>query len=128
MKYFYFAVALSMFLIFSVTGCGSGSGSDGSSVSTGGSETTSASTAVGSITLAWDAPTNSDGSPLLNVAGYNVHYGTTSGNYDKTANAGTLTSCTITGLAPGTYYMAVTCYDASGNESSYSNEVSKTVQ
>jgi len=127
MKKFFFAVALAMFLLFSVTGCGSGSG--GSDISFfGGSGTTTDNTATGSVTLAWDAPLNSDGTPVLNVAGYKVHYGTSSRNYDKLVDTGTQKTCTINGLAPGTYYIAVTCYDTRGNESSFSNEASKTVQ
>ncbi len=136
MTKFLFAVSLSMFVLFSVAGCGSGSGGSSSSVfgsgttgdtATGDTATGDTATA-GSVTLAWDAPLNSDGTPILNVAGYNVHYGTSSGNYDKTVNTGTRSTCTISGLAPGTYYIAVTCYDSSGNESRYSNEASKIVQ
>jgi hypothetical protein len=117
------AVSLSMFLLFSVAGCGSDSGGSISSVD--GNGTITDYPTAGSVTLAWDASIQSDGTP---VAGYKVHYGTSSGNYDKTVNTGTRNTCTISGLAPGTYYMAVTCYDLSGNESSYSNEASKTVQ
>jgi hypothetical protein len=100
---------------------------DGSGTSSvEGSGTIADNTTSGSITLAWDAPTNIDGTPVVNVAGYNVHYGTSSGSYDKKVNTGTQTTCTINGLVPGTYYLAVTCYDSSGNESAFSNEVSKT--
>lgn len=123
MTKFIFAVALAMFLMFSVAGCGSGSGGSGTT-SIGGSETTTA----GSMTLAWDAPVGSNGTPVQNIAGYKVHYGTSSGNYTKTLNTGTQTTCTINGLAPGTYYVAVTCYDSLGKESSFSNEASKTIQ
>ena len=127
MTKFFFAVALTMFLMFSVTGCGSGSGGSGTSFS-GGSGTTTDNAGTGSVTLAWDAPINSDGTPVLNIAGYKVHYGTSSGNYDKLVNTGSQQTTTINGLAPGTYYIAVTCYDSLGNESSFSNEASKTVQ
>ncbi|MDD2336652.1 MAG: fibronectin type III domain-containing protein [Geobacteraceae bacterium] len=122
MTKFLFAGALVMFLMFSVAGCGSGAGESGST-SIEGSETT-----TGSMTLAWDAPVNSDGTAVLNISGYKVHYGTSSGNYTKTLNTGTQTTCTINGLAPGTYYIAVTCYDSLGKESSFSNEASKTIQ
>jgi len=122
----FFAVSLSILLLFSVAGCGSDSG--GSSSSVVGDGTITDYPTAGSVTLAWDAPVQSDGMPVLNVAGYKVHYGTSSGSYDKTVNTGTQKTCTISGLAPGTYYIAVTCYDSSGNESSFSNEASKTVQ
>jgi hypothetical protein len=50
-----------------------------------------------------------------------------SGTYSDVVDAGMTTSYTISGLAPGTYYFAVRAYDASGNESGYSNEASKTI-
>ncbi len=79
-----------------------------------------------SATLSWDAPTtNTDGSPLADLAGYKLYYGTSSGSYSQTINVGTTSSYTVTGLLGGTYYFAVTAYDSEGNESAYSNEVSK---
>jgi hypothetical protein len=126
MNKLFITFVLSLFLMLSVAGCGSGSG--GSSASGGGSGTTAGNTATGVAKLAWDAPRNSDGTPVSNIAGYNVHYGTSSGNYDKKVNNGPLTTCSISGLAPGTYYFSVTSYDSAGNESTFSNEVSKTIQ
>jgi hypothetical protein len=38
-----------------------------------------------------------------------------------------VTAYTVTGLPTGTHYFAVTAFDTSGNESDYSNEVSKTI-
>jgi hypothetical protein len=115
MKKLLFALVLSLFLMLFVAGCGSGSGGGSNSV-------------AGSAKLAWDTPRNSDGTPVSNIAGYKVHYGTSSRNYDKTVNNGIETTCTISGLSPGTYYFAVTSYDSSGNESGFSNEASKTIQ
>ncbi|RII27087.1 MAG: hypothetical protein CXR31_07480 [Geobacter sp.] len=78
-------------------------------------------------TLAWDPPVNADGTPFTGVAGYHLYFGTSSGTYSQSVNAGNVTSYTISNLAEGaTYYFAVTDYDAAGNESAYSNEVSKT--
>jgi hypothetical protein len=79
---------------------------------------------AGDVSLAWDAVSAS------NLAGYKVYYGAASGTYQTPLSAGTQTSYTVTSshLQPGqTYYFAVTAYDSSGNESSYSNEVSKTI-
>ena len=64
------------------------------------------------------------------VTGYRVYYGTASGAYIQSLgngmNAGMSTSFTVSNLTPGKlYYFAVTAIDASGNESIYSNEVSK---
>ena len=74
------------------------------------------------VTVAWD-PENAPG-----LAGYRIHYGTVSNNYSFTANAGTQTTATITGLAEGaTYYFSATAYDTAGTESAFSNEIAYTV-
>jgi hypothetical protein len=71
----------------------------------------------GNVTLSWNPSTNA------NVAGYNIHYGTTSGNYAKEITAGNVTSITITNLNyGGTYYFVATAYDNQGDESGFSNE------
>ncbi len=84
---------------------------------------------AGQATLSWDAPTtNVDGSPLTDLAGYKIYYGTSSSNYSKVVDAGNVLTYVITDLNEGqTYYFAVTAYDTSDNESDYSNEVSKIV-
>ncbi|MEW6001249.1 MAG: choice-of-anchor D domain-containing protein [Nitrospirota bacterium] len=80
-------------------------------------------------TLSWDPPaTNTDGSPLTDLEGYKVYYGTSSGNYSQGIDVGNVTTYTVSNLNDGTYYFAVTAHDTSGNESDYSNEVSKTIQ
>ncbi len=62
------------------------------------------------------------------LAGYRVYYGTSSGEYTQVQDAGNVTEQTLDNLTDGqTYYFAVTAYDHSGNESGYSNEVSKLI-
>jgi hypothetical protein len=82
------------------------------------------------VTVSWQAPTeNSDGSTLSDLTGYKVHYGSASKCYSDTiqvANAG-LTTYVVQNLPTGTYYFAVTAYNASGKESSLSGEVSTQV-
>ena len=86
-------------------------------------------------TLTWDAPSlNTDGSTIADLAGYKIYYGTISGsgNYTASIDVGNATSIPFTTLsslvpAPGLYYIAVTAYDTAGNESSYSNEISKSL-
>jgi hypothetical protein len=86
-------------------------------------------TTTGSATLSWAAPTtNTDGTPLTNLAGYKIYYGTSSGNYTLSQDIGNITSYTINNLPSGTYYFAVTSYDSSGMQSVYSNEARKTIQ
>ncbi len=73
-------------------------------------------------TLSWDAVTDPG------TAGYKLHYGTVSGTYTNSVDTGVMTSYTVTNLTEGrTYYFAVTAYNTSGNESGYSNEVSKSI-
>jgi len=69
------------------------------------------------VTLAWDA--NSDP-----VAGYRLYYGHASGNYQSNVDVGSTTTHTWSGLADGqTYHFAATAYDASNNQSDYSEEL-----
>jgi hypothetical protein len=72
---------------------------------------------------------NSDGTPLTNLAGYHIYYGTSAtvlGTLLNVAPAST-TSAQIQGLKKGTYYFAVTAQTADGVESEMSAVVSKTV-
>lgn len=63
---------------------------------------------------------NADSSP---VTGYDVHYGTTSGNYTTTLNAGNSTSLTLQNLDAQSYYIAVSAYDSSNDQSPLSSEL-----
>jgi hypothetical protein len=77
-----------------------------------------------SVTLTWNANTESD------LAGYKVYRATSSGAYGAPIAAipGSTTSYIVTGLQfSTTYFFVVTAYDIAGNESSYSNEVSKSI-
>ncbi|MCM0082099.1 fibronectin type III domain-containing protein [Geomonas sp. Red32] len=80
-------------------------------------------------TLNWSAPTtNTNGSTLTDLAGYKVYLGSASHSYQQKIDVGKVTSYAASNLTAGsTYYFAVTAYDTAGNESSYSNEVTKTV-
>ena len=81
------------------------------------------------VTLTWDPPTtNADGTALTDLAGYKVYYGNASRSYSSVNPViDNVTTYTSPDLAPGTYFFAVTALDAAGNESAYSNEVSKTI-
>jgi len=85
--------------------------------------TTSATTSSTSTAdLTWDPSTST------NVAGYKVYKGTVSGGYASSVDVGKVTSYRMSNLGVGsTYYFAVTSFDSSGLESSFSNEVSKSV-
>ncbi|HJR71886.1 MAG TPA: putative Ig domain-containing protein [Gammaproteobacteria bacterium] len=86
-------------------------------------------TASGSATLSWNAPTtNTDGSPLSDLAGYKVYWGTAQGSYSnsQTVNVG-IQTYVVDSLTPATWYFVVTARDSDGNESGYSNVAQKTV-
>jgi fibronectin type 3 domain-containing protein len=75
-----------------------------------------------SVVLTWNPSTDPD------VAGYKIYSGTVSQNYTKVIVVGNATNATVSGLAYGTtYYFAATTYDASGNESPFSNEATFSV-
>jgi hypothetical protein len=76
--------------------------------------------AASSVTLAWDPPNGASG-----IAGYRLHYGTSSGIYPQIINVGSTTTVTVPNLVPGqTYYVVVTDYNTVGLESGPSNQVS----
>jgi hypothetical protein len=71
-----------------------------------------------SVSLAWNT------NPDPGIAGYNVYYGTSSGQYSSKLGSGTNTTATITGLKEGTTnYFAVTAYNAAGFEGPRSAEI-----
>ena len=85
--------------------------------------------ATGSATLTWTPPTqNTDGSPLTNLAGYKIYWGTSAGSYPTsvTVNNPGLSSYVVDNLMPGTHFFAVTVFNSSGTESGFSNAASKT--
>ena len=120
-----------IFTLLLLYGCGAG----GNSFSTGTiagnnsvANTNISSNSAQFAILSWYAPkTNADGTPLTDLAGYKVYYGPSSGNYTQTIDVGNATAIQIDSLAAGTWYFAVTAYDSSGNESTFSNEVTKNI-
>ena len=85
---------------------------------------------MGQVTLNWMAPTqNVDGTALMDLAGYRIHYGTTSRNYtDSVPVSNPTTTSRSLSLISGDYYFAMTALDQQGEESAYSNEVRMTAQ
>lgn len=84
----------------------------------------------GSATLSWSVPTErTDGTPLTNLAGYNLYYGQTSGDYAnkiEVNNAG-VTSYMVDNLSTGSWFFVITAFDADGHESNPSNEGQKNL-
>ncbi|NWF57334.1 MAG: fibronectin type III domain-containing protein [Syntrophaceae bacterium] len=101
--------------------CGGGGGDSGGSGGSGGG----GSDTTGALNLAWEASSDSA------AVGHLVYYGSRSGSYEYSADAGATPGAGATvlynlrGLTKGqTYYIAVTAYDQYRNESDFSNEVS----
>lgn len=86
--------------------------------------------ALGTATLSWTAPTqNVDGSELRNLAGYRVYHGTSPNQLDEMIQlpGAATTSYVFNQLARGTHYFAVSAYTSAGAESEKSNTGSKTI-
>lgn len=75
-----------------------------------------------SAVVAWDPNVESD------LMGYKLYVGTSSGVYGSPIDVGTFTDYEVRNLEPGrAYYFSVTAYDLSGNESTYSDEISNVL-
>ncbi len=84
----------------------------------------------GSATLSWVAPTeNTNGTPLTNLAGYRVYYGTSATALTQIvqiANPDIITY-EVSNLSSGTWYFSVRSYTSANVESNLSAVVSKTI-
>ena len=85
---------------------------------------------TGSATLSWQPPTsNTDGSPLTNLAGFVVRYGTSLNQLAtevRISNPG-LTTYVVSELTPATWYFQVSAFNSAGVESAPSATASKTI-
>lgn len=137
----YLGAAVALGLALSACGGGGAAGSAATSqaaADTGASATASSASAPtapstagsGAVTLNWTAPTeNTDGTPLTNLAGYDIHYGTEPGDYTQSIpvdNPG-LATYVVDNLMSGTYYFSVSAVNSAGTESPLSSEVALTV-
>jgi len=84
---------------------------------------------TGAATLSWQPPTTySDGSPLT-IRGYRFYAGPAQNNLSLVEDLQQpgLSTYMVSGLSAGTWYFAVTAYDAQGIESTFSNIASKAL-
>lgn len=84
------------------------------------------------VHLTWTPPTtNTNGTPLTNLAGFRVYWGTAPSLFPNSvslANPG-LTAYDVSGLTIGqTYFFVVTALASTGAESAFSNTASKVVE
>ena len=86
--------------------------------------------ALASITLSWSPPTlNVNGTSITDLAGYRIHYGTSPTALNSVimvANAAT-TNQVVGNLASGTWYFAMTSYNAENIESALTAVLQVTV-
>ena len=77
----------------------------------------------GAVTVNWQAPSaNEDGTPLVDLAGFRIRYGTKYGTYPNeiTVNNPGATSQVVSGLAAGQHYFVVSAVNTRGQEGSRS--------
>lgn len=80
--------------------------------------------------LSWTAPTeNTDGTPLTDLEGFTVYWGTSPGVYTTSYQITDPDATThlVEDLSPGDWYFTSTAYNSMGVESEYANEATKTI-
>ncbi len=86
--------------------------------------------ANGTATLSWMPPAqNTDGSPLTNLAGYHVYYGTSASSLTKSIRISnsSVSTYVVTNLTPATWYFSVKAFTSANVESDFSAKVSKSI-
>jgi hypothetical protein len=86
--------------------------------------------ANGSASLQWVAPTeNTNGTPLMNLAGYRIYYGTSAAAMTQTVQIAnpTINTYLLANLTPATWYFEVKAYTSANVESNASAVASKTI-
>ena len=119
-----------LLLAGNLTACGPAVQTSSNSATTSGASGSSANTPAGSAMLSWNAPTeNIDGTPVTDLAGYHVHFGTSAAALTETidVSGAASTNYVVNGLSSGTYYFAVSAYNSLGFEGAFSNIVTKTL-
>lgn len=78
-----------------------------------------------SVAVEWDPTTlRIDDSPVVEITGYRLYFGTSSGEYEHMVEVGTATVSVVEGLAEAqNYYFAATALDSYGTESGFSEEM-----
>ncbi|HKQ14606.1 MAG TPA: fibronectin type III domain-containing protein [Steroidobacteraceae bacterium] len=81
-------------------------------------------------TLEWTMPTTqTNGAVLVDLAGYRIHYGKSVSSLNTTIEIKnpSISTYVVEGLAPGTYYFAVTAFTSHNHESERSNAGMKQI-
>ncbi len=88
------------------------------------------SSAGGTAALSWSPPTtNTNGTAVVPLTGYHIHYGTSQGAMNKSVavSGASTTSYELTGLTPATWYFAISADAADGTRGPESSIGSKTI-
>jgi type IV pilus biogenesis protein CpaD/CtpE len=81
-------------------------------------------------TVEWTAPTTqTNGATLADLAGYRIHYGLSANALTQTIEIKnpSVSTYVVEGLAPGTYYFAITAFSSRNLESERSNAGMKQI-
>jgi hypothetical protein len=105
-------------------------GQASASLSAFGISVTDAAAGTGTATLSWTPPTeNSDGTALTDLAGYQVYYGQSQSNLNKTVtlNNASLSTYVVENLGSGTWFFALVAVNTHGTTSVFSTVATKTI-
>jgi len=115
-----------------VTACGGGASTAELTVSGGGTGGGTGGSGTGTATLQWTSPTqNSDGTALVDLAGFRVFQGTTQNTSAlrlvDTLDNPSVSIYVVENLSSGTYYFAITAVSDENAQSGFSNLVTITI-
>ena len=128
------SIIITLLITLQISACSSGDNSTAATTdinpdqSTVTDTDTNRNSTTADVILSWTAPAErEDGSSisLSEIAGYQVFYGITQGQYSSstTINDSTAVDYTFTDFPSGTYYFVITTLDTEGRESQFSSEV-----
>lgn len=137
------AIAASLYSGLVVLG---GCGGSGSATGNSSNAPDPPNTSIGTAVVTWEAPNqNMDESCLTDLSGFLIHHGNSVDNLDTTETVelnsascadssmsnvcGAIQTCsyTVSGLPSGTSYFVVQAFNASGEQSGYSNSATKVI-
>jgi hypothetical protein len=82
-------------------------------------------------TISWQGPTqHEDGSPLMDLAGFEIRYGRQPGSYSHRIDVPSqgIATYVVNGLVPGNYYFAMTAYKGNRVDSALSPEMTIAIR
>jgi Fibronectin type III domain len=88
------------------------------------------SSTADSVTVSWEAPSeNTNGTALTNLAGYEIHYGTSATALTESIAVDTVgvTDYVVSNLSSGTWYFEIVAVNSDGTQSAPSGVVSMTI-